>query len=101
MPFDALPDLRADSLLIATNSPVAFYKATDLGAKAKKLVGVPAPDVEEAYEVDEDPGEGSDAEGKESDDEVDISKDKFFKQKNAKGKGKTTAGKGKGKSGKA
>lgn len=80
-------------------SPIAFYKGTDIGAKAKKLTGDPAPDVEEAYEKEEEPpaDDDSDAGGKDagagSDDEVDLSKDKFFKQKNAKGKGKSAAAK--------
>lgn len=68
------------------DSPVAFYKGTDIGAKAKKLVGEPAPDVEEAVEAEEVPDDDS-ADGN-SDVEIDVSKDKFFKQKNTKGKGK-------------
>lgn len=68
------------------NSPVAFYKGTDIGAKAKKLVGEPAPDVEEALEAEEVEEESAD-EGP-SDGEIDLSKDKFFKQKTAKGRGK-------------
>jgi replication factor C subunit 1 len=75
---------------------VAYYKGTDTGAKAKKLVGEPAPDVEEAVEAEEVPDDDSADEGK-SDGEVDLSKDKFFKQKNAKN---TKDVKGKGKAGK-
>ncbi|PWN33320.1 DNA replication factor C, large subunit [Meira miltonrushii] len=80
----------------AASHPIAFYKSAEAKQKAKKLVGEPAPDVEEAYEAQEEPGdEESDNEGgkKGSDDEVDISKDKFFKQKTSKGKGKAKAGK--------
>lgn len=76
---------------------MAFYKGTDIGAKAKKLVGDPAPDVEEAYEKEEEPAADDDSDtggkagGGASDDEIDLAKDKFFKQKNAKGKGKSAA----------
>ncbi|MCO5585169.1 hypothetical protein L7F22_039101 [Adiantum nelumboides] len=79
----------------STSHPIAFYKSAEATKKAKKLVGEPAPDVEEAYEAQEEPGdEESDNEGGkkggQSDDEVDISKDKFFKQKTSKGKGKAS-----------
>lgn len=81
----------------SVSHPIAFYKSAEANKKAKKLVGEPAPDVEEAYEAQEEPGEESDNEGgktgDQSDDEVDISKDKFFKQKTSKGKGKAKAGK--------
>lgn len=73
-----------------SRSPIAFYKGTDFGAKAKKLVGEPAPDVEEAFEAEEVPEDESADEGP-SDGEVDVSKDKFFKQKAAKGKAKAKA----------
>jgi len=66
-------------------SPVAFYKGTDFGAKAKKLVGEPAPDVEEAFEAEE---VMEDSDNEKSEGEIELSKDKFFKQKTAKGKGK-------------
>jgi replication factor C subunit 1 len=32
--------------------PIAFHRAMDLGKAPKKLAGGPAPDVEEAFEVD-------------------------------------------------
>ncbi|UZJ54350.1 hypothetical protein CBS101457_003670 [Exobasidium rhododendri] len=70
----------------AVAHPVAFYKGTDFGAKVKKLVGEPAPDVEEAFEAEEVPDDESGDE--KSDGEIDLSKDKFFKQKSSKGKGK-------------
>lgn len=57
-------------------------------------MGAPAPDVEEAYEQEDEPvaDDESDAEDKKGlNDEVDLSKDRFFKQKNAKGKGKAAS----------
>ena len=35
----------------ASEHPIAFYKAMDLGKAAKKLSGGPAPDLEEAFDV--------------------------------------------------
>lgn len=35
----------------ATEHPIPFHKAQDLGKVPKKLAGGPAPDIEEAYDV--------------------------------------------------
>lgn len=35
----------------ASEHPIAFHKAEDLGKASKKLAPLPVPDLEEAYEV--------------------------------------------------
>lgn len=35
----------------ASEHPIPFYKAVDLGKAPKKLAGGPAPDLEEAFDV--------------------------------------------------
>lgn len=69
--LDEVADIGIES------SPVAFYKGVDSGAKAKKITGEPAPDVEEAFEAEDEvpeEDEGDVAGGDASDDEADISK---------------------------
>jgi replication factor C subunit 1 len=75
----------------AVEHPIPFHKATDL-SKIKKLASQNAPDLEDAYEVDEEIPPSDEEQDVEDDD---ISKDKLFKTK----KGKAAAGEdGKGKS---
>lgn len=77
--------------------PIPFHKASDLGPKAqKKIAGdAPAPDLEEAFEVEEDvvSEDGGDDDDSEN---GDLSKDKLIKNK-AKPAAKGAAAKGKGK----
>ncbi|KAJ7723446.1 replication factor RFC1 C terminal domain-containing protein [Mycena maculata] len=61
----------------ASEHPIPFYKATDLGKVPKKLPGGPAPDIEDAFDMDEPVEEASDDDkGKDGDD---ISKNKLIK----------------------
>ncbi|KAJ6516502.1 replication factor RFC1 C terminal domain-containing protein [Mycena sanguinolenta] len=62
----------------ASEHPIPFYKASDLGKAPKKLPGGPAPDIEDAFEVDEPADDVSD-DDKPSKDADDISKDKLIK----------------------
>ncbi|GAA6026332.1 hypothetical protein JCM10207_008062, partial [Rhodosporidiobolus poonsookiae] len=83
----------------ASEHPIPYYKPEAGKAKAKKLAPAgDAPDLEEAFEADEDlPDEDDGAESDSSD--ASIGKDKLIKQKGAK-KGKAKAGaaaEGKGK----
>ncbi|TCD66208.1 hypothetical protein EIP91_001655 [Steccherinum ochraceum] len=92
----------------ASAHPIAFHKATDLGKIPQKVGGAAAPDLEEAYDVDEEEEEAPDP--KKVVDADDVSQDSLIKApkkggdaaKGAKGKGKAaaTAGKGKGKAAK-
>lgn len=77
--------------------PIPSHKATDLGKAPKKLPGTnAAPDVEDAFDLDDDDGLPSENEKDESDD--DISKDKLVQAKKPKGKaGEKPKAKGKGK----
>ncbi|CAK5275876.1 unnamed protein product [Mycena citricolor] len=59
----------------ASDHPIPFYKATDLGKAPKKLGVGPAPDIEDAFEMEDDVAEPSDNE----DNGDDISKDKLIK----------------------
>ncbi|KAG9317062.1 putative DNA replication factor C, large subunit [Chiua virens] len=61
----------------ASEHPIAFYKAMDLGKAPKKLAGGPAPDLEEAFDVDDEVPEVSDDE-KQNGNEDDISGDKLI-----------------------
>ncbi|KAJ7094053.1 replication factor RFC1 C terminal domain-containing protein [Mycena belliarum] len=77
----------------SSSHPIAFHKATELGKVPKKLPGGPAPDLEDAFDVDEVAEDASDDEnpGKDADD---FSKDKLIKaskKKPAAKKGKTKA----------
>ncbi|KIJ58854.1 hypothetical protein HYDPIDRAFT_163015 [Hydnomerulius pinastri MD-312] len=80
----------------ASEHPIPFHKATDLGKAPKKLAGGPAPDLEEAFDVDDDIPDASDDEKNKVDDD-DISGDKLIQATKPK-KGKVSAQpKGKGK----
>ncbi|KAG9048251.1 hypothetical protein FS837_000387 [Tulasnella sp. UAMH 9824] len=63
----------------SSDHPVAFHKATLFGTKAKAIAAGPAPDVEDAYDVED---ESLAVEADENDDEEneDISKDKLIKE---------------------
>ncbi|EIW81766.1 DNA replication factor C, large subunit [Coniophora puteana RWD-64-598 SS2] len=74
----------------SSEHPIPFHKATDLGKVPKRLPGGPAPDLEEAFDADDEVPPDSDDE-KKSKDEDDISGDKLIQQAGAKGKGKAKA----------
>ncbi|PWN45963.1 DNA replication factor C, large subunit [Ceraceosorus guamensis] len=74
----------------STDHPIAFYKGQNI-AKAKKLVGEPAPDVEELEGAEV--SDVSDNEMEEVSDNEDLSKNKMIKEKKPKGKGKSGKGK--------
>jgi len=74
----------------STEHPIPFYKTQDLGKAPKKLTGGPAPDIEDAFDVDEPEPEASDDDEKAKSSD-DISKDKLIKA----GKRKTATTKGK------
>jgi len=67
----------------SSDHPVAFHKAFDLGKAPKKIAAAgPAPDLEEAYEVDDEIDEAPE----EKDNSDDISRDSLIKMpKKAKG----------------
>ncbi|KAJ3488056.1 hypothetical protein NLI96_g3101 [Meripilus lineatus] len=74
----------------AREHPVAFHKAQDVGKAARKIAAAgPAPDLEEAYEVDDDDDTPEDAKDVDEDDD-DISHDSLIKAP-GKGKGKAPA----------
>ncbi|KAJ7446899.1 replication factor RFC1 C terminal domain-containing protein [Mycena galericulata] len=62
----------------AGEHPIPFYKATDLGKVPKKLPGGPAPDLEEAFDMDE-PAEDASDDDKTKPDPEDFSKNKLIK----------------------
>ncbi|KAJ7481567.1 replication factor RFC1 C terminal domain-containing protein, partial [Mycena latifolia] len=62
----------------AAQHPIPFHKASDLGKVPKRLPGGPAPDIEDAFDMDEAIDDASDDE-KASKDVDDISKDKLIK----------------------
>ncbi|KAI0655304.1 DNA replication factor C, large subunit [Cubamyces menziesii] len=76
--------------------PVAFHKAENLGKAPKKLASLgPAPDLEEAFDVDDEVVE--EAEEKEDDSDDSPEHDSLIKVPKGKGKGKAAAGaRGKG-----
>ncbi|GLB33214.1 putative replication factor C subunit 1 [Lyophyllum shimeji] len=57
--------------------PIPFHKALDIG-KPKKLAAGPAPDLEEAFDMDEVVDELSDEEKKSNSDDVDVTTDKLI-----------------------
>ncbi|KAJ6551533.1 replication factor RFC1 C terminal domain-containing protein [Mycena capillaripes] len=63
----------------SSEHPIPFYKASDLGKAPKKLAGGPAPDIEDAFDMDEPVDDVSDDDDKGSKDADDISKDKLIK----------------------
>ncbi|KAJ7229198.1 replication factor RFC1 C terminal domain-containing protein [Mycena pura] len=76
----------------SSEHPIPFYKATDLGKAPKKLAGGPAPDIEDAFEVDDIVDDASDDDKPARDDLNEISKDKLIKapKKNAAASKKAT-----------
>ncbi|KAI9448378.1 replication factor RFC1 C terminal domain-containing protein [Lactarius indigo] len=72
--------------------PIPFHKAQDVGKVPKKLAGGPAPDLEEAFDVDDTLEDADD--DKKGDDPDDIKHDKLIQE--AKGKKKLAATKGMG-----
>ena len=81
--------------------PIPFHKATDLGKAPKKLAaGGPAPDIEDAFEVDDDvPDDADEDKGKE--DQDDVTKDSLIKMPKKKKAAATGATAAKGKATKA
>ncbi|KAH7881856.1 replication factor RFC1 C terminal domain-containing protein [Phlebopus sp. FC_14] len=73
----------------AGEHPIPFHKAVDLGKAPKKLATEAAPDLEEAFDVDDEVPEASDDEKKKAN-EDDISADKLIQTSKAK-KGKAVA----------
>jgi len=76
----------------AKEHPIPFYKATDLGKVPKKLAAGPAPDLEEAFDVDDEVQDASDDESGKKADEDDISADKLISVSKPKKAGATKAG---------
>ncbi|EJD00743.1 DNA replication factor C, large subunit [Fomitiporia mediterranea MF3/22] len=71
----------------STDHPVPFHKAQEFGKAPKKLATEPAPDLEEAFDLDE----GVDEEPESKDEDEDISKDSLIKTgRKGKGKAKVT-----------
>ncbi|KIK13969.1 hypothetical protein PISMIDRAFT_688273 [Pisolithus microcarpus 441] len=79
----------------AGEHPIAFHKAVDLGKALKKISGGPVPDLEEAFELDDEPELANvlDEETKKPSEDQDIGGDKLIVSKSK----KATWGKGKGK----
>ncbi|KAF8346709.1 replication factor RFC1 C terminal domain-containing protein [Amanita rubescens] len=83
----------------STEHPIAFHKAQDLGKAPKKLAGAAAPDLEEAYENDDNGEDVSEDEKKEKDADG-ISGDKLIqtaKKKKSANAGNAGSGTAKGK----
>ncbi|KAI0059347.1 DNA replication factor C large subunit [Artomyces pyxidatus] len=79
--------------------PIPFHKAQDLGKAPKKLAGGPAPDLEEAFEVEDDAVDDVD-DSKKASDQDDIKNDKLILEGGSKKKAAskpTAKGKGTGK----
>ncbi|KAF8554964.1 DNA replication factor C, large subunit [Imleria badia] len=72
----------------AGEHPIPFYKAMDLGKAPKKLAGGPAPDLEEAFDVDDEIPDASDDEAKKGEEDG-IGADKLISASKPK-KAKTT-----------
>jgi replication factor C subunit 1 len=75
--------------------PIPFHKAQDLGKVPKKLAGGPAPDLEEAFDMDDALDDAD--EDKKGDDLDDIKHDRLIQEANGKKKAAATKGKGAGK----
>jgi len=71
--------------------PIPFHKAQDLGRVPKKLAGGPAPDLEEAFDLDDTVDDPDDE--KKAVDPDDIKHDRLIQQASGK-KAATTKGKG-------
>jgi replication factor C subunit 1 len=90
----------------ASDHPIAFHKAADLGKAPKKLAGGPAPDLEEVFDVRSILARRCQADHKQMEEDIEeekeekpadpISKDKLLKESKPKGAGVATA-KSKGK----
>ncbi|CDO76341.1 hypothetical protein BN946_scf185011.g5 [Trametes cinnabarina] len=81
--------------------PVAFHKAQELGKVPKKLAASgPAPDLEEAFDVDDEIVEEAEEEEKEDTSDDAPEKDSLIKVAKQKGKGKAASAGSKGKGGK-
>ncbi|KAI6041918.1 replication factor RFC1 C terminal domain-containing protein [Pisolithus marmoratus] len=75
----------------AGDHPIAFHKAVDLGKAAKKISSGTVPDLEEAFELDDELADVSDEETKKPSEDQDIGGDKLIvskSKKTARGKGK-------------
>ncbi|KAI0092881.1 DNA replication factor C, large subunit [Irpex rosettiformis] len=81
----------------AKDHPIAFHKAVDLGRVPKKIASAgPAPDLEEAFEVDDEIPD--DVNEKDAEDDTDVSHDSLIKRPKGKaGAGGSTAAKTKAK----
>ncbi|KAG2116771.1 replication factor RFC1 C terminal domain-containing protein [Suillus discolor] len=82
----------------STDHPIPFHKARDLRKVPKKLLGGPAPDLEDVFDLDDEVVDVSDDEKKKVKDEDEVAADKLFqtsKPKTQSRKGKTTTVKGK------
>ncbi|KAA1477467.1 DNA replication factor C large subunit [Dentipellis sp. KUC8613] len=73
----------------AQDHPIPFHKAQDLGKVPKKLAGGPAPDLEEAFDVNEVPDDPDDEKKKDSESDG-IEGDSLIQQAGAKKKGAAT-----------
>jgi len=74
----------------ASEHPIPFHKATDLGTKVKKIAKGEMPDQEDVLDNEEEIEEPEDVRGNESE-EYDVSKDKLIKQPKAASKSKSKA----------
>ncbi|KAI0054114.1 DNA replication factor C large subunit [Auriscalpium vulgare] len=84
----------------ASEHPVPFHKAQDLGKIPKKLAGGPAPDLEEAFEAEDEGMEDAD-DDKKSVDPDDIKNDKLVRQGGGKKASAKSTAKGKASTSKA
>ncbi|KAJ2936442.1 hypothetical protein H1R20_g652, partial [Candolleomyces eurysporus] len=82
----------------AAEHPIPFHKATDLGKAPKKLAGGgPAPDIEDAFEVDDAPDDADDEAKNKDDDAEDVTKDSLIKMAKKKKAAGVAGAKGKAK----
>lgn len=63
----------------SSEHPIPFHKAQDLGKIPKKLAGGPAPDIEDAFEVDDDVEDEEPSEDEKDDEKDDVKHDKLIK----------------------
>ncbi|KAJ7123060.1 replication factor RFC1 C terminal domain-containing protein [Mycena epipterygia] len=63
----------------SSEHPIPFYKASDLGKAPKKLGGGPAPDIEDAFDMDDAVEDASDDDKGKDADADDFSKNKLIK----------------------
>lgn len=74
----------------ASEHPIPFHKATDLGTKVKKIAKGEMPDQEDVLDNEDEIGEEPEDAGNESE-AYDVSKDKLIKQPKAASKAKSRA----------